>query len=241
MLELSRRVDRAISPFMIKNRRTNQPGMWCYGPAVASSFLLGCPTTTGCSRYKTLESAQEACTAAYDCGGLTGAADGSWYELRSSSTPASSPFNEQAWPRRPCNDSHPAVAQLPKGPRAPAILRAFFGAVEGALADPQLRFTGPDRLGMRETVREDDSIFVGLAAYRDSTWYPPLLDPPARHPARGPRPRVPPRQHHALTPRLRTPAAAAPPRCARRSRAQTNHTASGWGLCSTGARRNVSA
>ena len=159
-----------MEPFLQTSKaKFHNPSLWCYGEQFKSHFLPGCPQTVGCAVFRNLAAAQHACSAAYDCGGLTSAANEEWYELRASADPVESPMNENAWPRTPCdtNSSAESVIILPKPPN---IVRAFIGAVDGAIADPKLRLTGPDRLGLREPVREDDSIFVGIAAYRDATW-----------------------------------------------------------------------
>ncbi|KAL1507106.1 hypothetical protein AB1Y20_007962 [Prymnesium parvum] len=157
---LSARVRRALAPFRARSRRRAPV---CYGPAVNHSFLAGCPPLAGCAAFGSRADAEAACRRTAGCEGLTRRPGGP-FELRATSSPQPSPSGEVSFPARSCD----AEGQ-PRLPTARALVGAFHEAVAGAMAEPSLHFRGGEALGRDGPPRDDDSIFVAVSAYRDST------------------------------------------------------------------------
>lgn len=115
-------------------------------------YIPGCPSN-GCTAFKNLEEAQKNCLLKTDCGGVVRLADNS-YELRTETRVVPSPQREDAWLRE--------WEDCPERATAEKVWEAFQAAMLVGLKDPTLRldasFAPP---------RDDESIFISIASYRD--------------------------------------------------------------------------
>jgi hypothetical protein len=126
------------------------------------TFLSGCPDhPEGCKEFTTLGSAQRFCSNVLGakCGGVT-REDRKAYSVRASSVPQISPNDDVSWVKV----ADPCLETKPKKSSARDIWEAFHLAVDSALDDADLHLQTP--LG---PPREDGSIFVSIASYRDFT------------------------------------------------------------------------
>ncbi|GBG29265.1 Skp1-protein-hydroxyproline N-acetylglucosaminyltransferase [Hondaea fermentalgiana] len=114
-------------------------------------FLSGCPKI-GCKVFDTLEEAKAACAADESCGGIT--KTGGSLELRYSRDPQDSEHGEVSSVRSVCKRKSNAIE----------VWDAFRRTVETALNED-------DNLHLSTTyeAREDDSIFMAISTYRDTT------------------------------------------------------------------------
>mmetsp|Transcript_21107 Transcript_21107/g.56237 ORF Transcript_21107/g.56237 Transcript_21107/m.56237 type:complete len:587 (-) Transcript_21107:41-1801(-) len=113
-----------------------------------NSFLAGCPRS-GCSSFASLEEAKGHCESLTDCGGIT--AVGQNFQVRLESKQSPSKTGESCWVRRCGKES-----------TASEVWKAFHSSVSESLNDKSLNFDA--QMG---PAREDDSIFISIAAYRD--------------------------------------------------------------------------
>jgi [Skp1-protein]-hydroxyproline N-acetylglucosaminyltransferase len=138
------------------------------------SYIKGCPSTSttdndnddssaGCGNFDTLEEAKSACEVLTPkkCGGVT-MFEPNKYEIRASGGELlPSEEHESSWLffKDPC-----LVEHKERNSEALLVWEAFHNAVDAALEDSLLhlqRKLGP--------TKEDDTIFISIAAYRDTT------------------------------------------------------------------------
>lgn len=125
-------------------------------------FLAGCALE--CATFKSLERAQAACGQEPNCYGIT--LGGGGFELRGSSALFPSPASERSWRKVPCGGLLNSPDWGPGrwlDPTPAAVWGTFHETLEAALGDPALGLD--EALG---PAREDGSIFVSIAAYRDT-------------------------------------------------------------------------
>lgn len=127
-----------------------------WGSAVRDTFLPGCASDS-CRPHRTLKAAKSLCEKDVHCGGVISSGKDS-YEMRNGANPEHSREGETSFVKTPCN---PDVADT----TTKKIIKAFYDAVTAALADTSLK-TFHRKL---PEVREDGSIFVSVASYRDDT------------------------------------------------------------------------
>lgn len=139
------------------------------GPSWSSArrgfFLKGCPggEPEGCASSTSIERAKMLCASlGSSCGGIT-LEDGA-FEVRAGTEPLANPSDGSettSWIRYP----DPCLsANTIKASTADAVWDAFTKALDSALEEPDLALTAP--LG---PTREDGSIFISIASYRDTT------------------------------------------------------------------------
>jgi len=123
-------------------------------------FLGGCPER-GCDAFSSLEEAQQACDASLEsCGGVTKTGNGV-FEVRGLSSIEVSPSGETSYLRKACAHEATKTAQN--------VYSAFYQAVEQGMANTSLNLL--KKLG---PPRGDDSIFLSVASYRDTSCGPTL-------------------------------------------------------------------
>ncbi len=166
---LVQRVRTALAPFMYKYLTAHDPDRVpppCnkgYSERIPNTYLAGCPSI-GCKHTKTLEEAKALCDTQLSCGGIVQESEGR-YEIRESNVAEKSDFTESSWIKQPCDANESKDGSkgfVPKPAEARSIWEAFQETVDKALDDPSLNLRksyGPPR--------EDNSIFISIASYRD--------------------------------------------------------------------------
>jgi len=123
-------------------------------------FLVGCPED-GCHTFESLEEAQKVCDLSQQpCGGVTKTGD-ALFDVREGSSIEISPSGEMSYLRKTCAGEERKTAQN--------VYSAFARAVEKGMANSSLNLMqklGPPRV--------DDSIFLSIASYRDTSCGPTL-------------------------------------------------------------------
>jgi len=169
VMGLMQRVRAALQPFEREylRKRGEMPadsaaltGVTCGYEDARPGFLGDCPTG-GCLSFKTLEEAQQECDRSLQCGGITarGAAD-AFFEVRAGNALLQSPSGEVSYTRKFCKAASKSAA---------SVYSAFFHTVKHALSDKSLNLL--KKLG---PPRNDESIFLSIASYRDSACGPTL-------------------------------------------------------------------
>ena len=172
------RIRTALLPFMVPYMMRHDPdlvGQPCpEGKLIVSydkfenSYLGGCPAS-GCHSRTGLKAAQKLCTELGDeCGGVT-QTSAKRYEVRSENAPSDSTSLEVSWvkklgcPPGPAGETvEPKFNVQPQTPTARRVWEAFLRAMDEALSDESLHLSsdfGPPR--------DDDSIYLSIASYRD--------------------------------------------------------------------------
>ena len=158
--ELMKIVSAALAPFMSRYLRRTEACSRGFSQPKKGYFLSGCVQGDGCKRRQTLDEAKKACEAIAACGGIT-LVGGKSFELRTDTNPEHSPDgSEWSWVKLPCEKNRktgPAKRATREG-----IWDAFSRAMDKALDNPELNLDAD--LG---DPRDDDSIFLSVASYRD--------------------------------------------------------------------------
>mmetsp|Transcript_13792 Transcript_13792/g.17993 ORF Transcript_13792/g.17993 Transcript_13792/m.17993 type:complete len:611 (-) Transcript_13792:1379-3211(-) len=158
--ELMKRLDSSLRPYQMEYLRTQAlkagerppqcERMW--KNPMKGYFLRGC-LSDDCFTYQDFELAKQKCEADDKCGGIVSSENG--HQLRKSSNPEVSTEPETAYPfKLSC-----AKRATPLG-----VWEAFSSTLKSAIEDESLRLDtsyGP--------AREDDSIYLSIATYRDES------------------------------------------------------------------------
>eukprot|EP00927_Polykrikos_kofoidii_P069848 TRINITY_DN6550_c0_g2_i1.p1 TRINITY_DN6550_c0_g2~~TRINITY_DN6550_c0_g2_i1.p1 ORF type:complete len:645 (-),score=95.10 TRINITY_DN6550_c0_g2_i1:67-2001(-) len=143
-----------------------------------NNFLSGCSADTAtsseqarrganCQQFKSLDEAKQSCDLlGAECGGVISSVSGG-FECRKSAIPATSQNGESAHVKLLCGG-------LPLSASPNEIVEEFQKTVQEAIDDPSYRLNGqrrhllsPGHAGDPASVKDDGTIFLTVAAYRD--------------------------------------------------------------------------
>jgi len=162
--ELMRRLGAALMPYQENYRRalaSADSKNACYDGPKPNSYVPDC--ATDCTPLALLEEAKALCTATVACGGITRTSRG--FELRRYPRAESSKGAETSWVKIPCGITD---VQWRKA-QAADVWKTFHDTLDAALSDPSLHLDA--KYG---EPRDDDSVFLSIAAYRDNTCHKTL-------------------------------------------------------------------